>query len=276
MDKDILENIIFDITDGNCIVQDEDGNILFPSEKDQLKKTVEILSNKTGVEETFESNGIWYKHSELIKEHNGKKITIKYLINVSKYMKQVMDLSYDQKTGLPIAETTYEFIDKYLQKVRGRDRQFACMYLDADKFKDINDKYGHAAGNKVLEVIGKLLQGTIREEDIAGRIGGDEFFVLLKDISETNAILKAMEIKEKLNKIKIVYKDQVITNLTTSIGVCYINSKEMNFDTPEELVAFRNDMKETADEAMYTSKNDGGNSITFVYYHNETKKPRTF
>ena len=74
----------------------------------------------------------------------------------------------------------------------------AFLMMDVDLFKEINDVYGHAVGDKVLKQVGKILRETFRGSDILGRIGGDEFMVFMKDITEKElAARKAEELKEK-------------------------------------------------------------------------------
>ena len=86
----------------------------------------------------------------------------------------------DALTGLYNKETTEQLTDELLSEDENKSHAF--LILDVDCFKQINDIYGHAVGDIVLQKFGKLLKGTFREGDILGRIGGDEFGVIMKNI----------------------------------------------------------------------------------------------
>ena len=98
----------------------------------------------------------------------------------------------DALTGLFNKKTTQDMIDRFLEE-NGKDRCNALMIMDVDYFKQVNDTYGHMVGDKVLKIFGRLLAKQFREKDIVGRIGGDEFMVLIcniKDRSEERRVGK--------------------------------------------------------------------------------------
>ena len=118
----------------------------------------------------------------------------------------------------------------------------AVLYIDLDGFKAVNDTYGHAAGDAVLCHVGRLLGDNVRESDVVGRLGGDEFGVILNRVSETEAHAKAQVLSEAINRSAIIHAG-VPHRVNASIGVHAIAVAE----DPEAAIA-------RADEAMYAEK----------------------
>ena len=118
----------------------------------------------------------------------------------------------------------------------------AVLYIDLDGFKALNDGYGHAAGDAVLTHVGRLLMDCVRESDVVGRLGGDEFGVILNRVGAEEARAKAQVLNERLNSGAIIHAG-VAHRIAASIGVHAIAVVE----DPEIAIA-------RADEAMYADK----------------------
>jgi diguanylate cyclase (GGDEF)-like protein len=118
----------------------------------------------------------------------------------------------------------------------------AVLYVDLDGFKALNDGYGHAAGDAVLKHVGRLLAESVRESDIVGRLGGDEFGVILNRAPADEARLKAAALSDKINSSAILHEG-VAHRVCASVGVHPIAAVE----DPETAIA-------RADEAMYADK----------------------
>ncbi len=118
----------------------------------------------------------------------------------------------------------------------------AVLYLDLDGFKALNDEYGHAAGDAVLRHVGRLLMDSVRESDVVGRLGGDEFGVILNRAPADEAHAKALALSEKINATAIRHVG-VAHRIGASVGVHPIAAVE----DPETAIA-------RADEAMYAEK----------------------
>jgi diguanylate cyclase (GGDEF)-like protein len=118
----------------------------------------------------------------------------------------------------------------------------AVLYIDLDGFKTLNDGYGHAAGDAVLNQVARLLIDSVRESDIVGRLGGDEFGIILNRASADEARTKAVALAGKINAAKIEYAG-VVHRVCASIGVHPVATIE----DPESAIA-------RADEAMYAEK----------------------
>ena len=124
----------------------------------------------------------------------------------------------DALTHVYNKKTTEDFINQHLKTCDSNMIQ-AFLIMDIDKFKTVNDTYGHAAGDAVLKQFGQLLRTNFRKEDVIGRIGGDEFVVLLKNLNakeETNA-----HIEHLISKIREQYIDEIEGKITISMGICF-------------------------------------------------------
>jgi len=118
----------------------------------------------------------------------------------------------------------------------------AVLYVDLDGFKALNDSYGHAAGDAVLKHVGRLLVDSVRESDAVGRLGGDEFGIILNRAAPDEARAKAQTLNAQLNSSAIIYAGQA-HRIAISIGVHALAVAE----DPETAIA-------RADEAMYAEK----------------------
>jgi diguanylate cyclase (GGDEF)-like protein len=126
--------------------------------------------------------------------------------------------------------------------------------LDIDKFKNINDTYGHSIGDIVLVELSNILQKSLRKSDLICRYGGEEFVALLPDTNTENAMLVAEEIRKTIEEHKMVQDAQTI-KCTVSLGVSEINISK---DKTIEQVLNR------ADKALYKAKDAGRNRVVLL------------
>ena len=122
--------------------------------------------------------------------------------------------------------------------------------LDLDYFKSINDNYGHACGDKVLVKVAEALKLELRQYDILGRIGGEEFAILLPNTNKSSALSIAQRIRESIENLPIKYKKNTL-RVTTSIGVAVDLNADKNLD---ELFL-------EADKRLYKAKENGRNLV---------------
>lgn len=149
----------------------------------------------------------------------------------------------DLLTGVYNKITTEKSIGEAIRKGTG-----ILLLLDIDGFKEINDRYGHAAGDCVLKGISELLNNTFRKCDIVGRVGGDEFMVFIRDTTDSSiAEEKASEI---LNKLKTAIDcGESRLNVTASIGIAIVDESSDSFSAAYN----------EADRALYKAKYNGKN-----------------
>ncbi len=129
-----------------------------------------------------------------------------------------------------------------LAYVRRYGTMAALIYLDLDRFKPVNDRYGHAVGDSVLRAVAATLQRTVRESDVVARLGGDEFAALLWNVTETQAAAKAAGLEAAIAETRIVHD-----GATISVGVSAGLAMLLPLDAPAEVIA-------RADLAMYARK----------------------
>jgi diguanylate cyclase (GGDEF)-like protein/PAS domain S-box-containing protein len=150
---------------------------------------------------------------------------------------------YDQLTQLPNRELLRERLKASLALARANGGRMALLYVDLDRFKDVNDTHGHAVGDMLLQAVANRIKGCVRETDTVARIGGDEFVVLLHSIHGQE---DADSVAEKILQVlaQPLRLDGHNLNIHTSIGVAHYPEHGI-----EEKQLFRH-----ADEAMYAAK----------------------
>jgi diguanylate cyclase (GGDEF)-like protein/PAS domain S-box-containing protein len=149
----------------------------------------------------------------------------------------------DPLTGLFNRRASLEYLEKCLGAAHGRS-DVAVIFIDIDRFKSINDTFGHRAGDELLQIIAARLRGVLRDNDLAGRLGGDEFVVILSDVeSRAHAQRIAGRIATALFGEPVTVLGHTI-RFAASLGVAYAEHALMS---PDELIS-------SADQAMYRSK----------------------
>ena len=157
--------------------------------------------------------------------------------------------NHDPLTNLPNRTLLLVRFQAALALAKRNSNKMAILFLDLDLFKDINDCHGHATGDEILRQVAKRIGGSIRESDTAGRIGGDEFIILLFDVGNiATALAIAEKIRTDLIRPYLIDKKEIV--LGCSIGISIYPE-----DGVEDIELFRK-----ADIALYQAKNAGKNS----------------
>ena len=157
----------------------------------------------------------------------------------------------DWLTRLSNRRDFYAQAAREVERSRRYNAPLALMMLDIDHFKQINDQYGHAAGDKVLRDLGEVCRATLRNIDIAARMGGEEFAVLMPGTPMEMAVDAAQRLLQKLSGIVVDLPDQQFVSFTVSIGVSILKSSDMAID----------DVLSRADFALYEAKQGGRNQV---------------
>jgi diguanylate cyclase (GGDEF)-like protein len=168
---------------------------------------------------------------------------------------------YDTLTKLPNRRLLYERAENAISQSRRYKSFSALIFIDLDGFKAVNDTLGHDAGDQLLIIVGERLKGSVRASDTVSRVGGDEFIILISQVTEkkncaviAGKILKNLSLEFDLTKGK--------ANIQGSIGIAiYDPQKE---ESVEELIR-------KADSAMYEVKKSGKNN--YKIYHDESELP---
>jgi two-component system CheB/CheR fusion protein len=193
----------------------------------------------------------------VLRDENGtvnRHIAVFSDITEAKRAKETIErqASIDALTGLPNRNLIMDRLGQMLSSSRRGGRLFAVMFMDLDHFKAVNDALGHAAGDELLIKVTHRIRDAVRECDSVGRMGGDEFIVLLNDISSAQDIIPiANKILAELGRPLVVAERTLQT--AASIGITVY---PMDGDSVETLL-------KNADSAMYEAKKNGRNNYCF-------------
>ena len=156
----------------------------------------------------------------------------------------------DGLTGLLNRRTFFEEAERELAWSRRSGQPQALLELDVDHFKRINDDFGHAAGDVVLQRIGEILASEVRSTDILGRIGGEEFAIVSRGSDIHQGLELAERLRSRIEAMRLDYLDLVLT-CTASIGVTELAPADQHTD----------DALRRADSALYDAKRHGRNRV---------------
>lgn len=159
--------------------------------------------------------------------------------------------TYDALTGvmgrrafLSAAEQTFELAHR-------NNFDIAVLYIDIDHFKVVNDTYGHGGGDEVLRCFATVVEACVRKSDLIGRLGGEEFAVILLNTNQAGASVLAEKIRETAKASAVEFSGRQI-NYTVSVGLAmYVPERDASLD---EVIS-------KADEALYVAKHDGRDRV---------------
>ncbi|WP_292654842.1 diguanylate cyclase [Nitratifractor sp.] len=141
--------------------------------------------------------------------------------------------------------------DKILKLARREHHPLSLAILDIDRFKQINDTYGHQTGDRVITALSEKLTERYRESDLLCRFGGEEFVILMPNTEQDVAVLLAERTRKEIEKLQIPYGDGAVS-MTVSIGV-----SQVDLEGEETL----DPVLKRADDALYAAKNQGRNRV---------------
>jgi diguanylate cyclase (GGDEF)-like protein len=159
--------------------------------------------------------------------------------------------STDYLTGL-LNRREMKYRSVLALELAGRShRPIGLLMIDIDNFKSINDSFGHPAGDKVLKAFAKIMHSRLRETDVYGRFGGEEFFIIFPNQLSENALNSVNAILERFRTQSFVSQTGQLFNATFSAGITEINAKDKDIS---ELVS-------RVDNALYSAKAQGKNKL---------------
>ena len=161
-------------------------------------------------------------------------------------------VSFDELTGVYNRRTGMMRLHEEFARSRRTGENLTLAMLDIDHFKDINDTYGHQAGDYVLKNITKTIKQELRENDLVFRYGGEEFLIILPDIDKKQAIFPLDRLRKRLSK-KVVSYNGFRIKTSVSIGVASVLPVEED----------EKDAISRADAALYTAKRSGRNKVSY-------------
>lgn len=183
---------------------------------------------------------------------------IEDLSDSNKKLSQLREILYEQTirdplTGLYNRRYLDDFFNRELNLAVRENKALSVVMADLDNFKNINDKYGHEAGDAVLKSVSRLLKENMRVTDSTCRIGGDEFLLVLVDTELSAATQRLQRIRDIIKQEKIYFNNRLLPAITLSVGIAEAPAQG---ETVNEIIR-------VADEALYLAKQSGKNKMHF-------------
>ncbi|MEA3406089.1 MAG: GGDEF domain-containing protein [Pseudomonadota bacterium] len=172
----------------------------------------------------------------------------------------IEELHYDSLTGLLLRHSLEGKLKESINKCKLTNQTVAVMMLDLDHFKNINDTWGHQAGDKVLKALGELVQFNQREHDLSFRYGGEEFLLFVTKVTLENAESVAERIRRQVETLVVEWEGTQIP-LTMSVGALVI--------TPENLTKSIETYIDKADQNLYQAKDTGRNRVVISMFESD-------
>jgi diguanylate cyclase (GGDEF)-like protein len=156
----------------------------------------------------------------------------------------------DDLTGLVNRRRFIEALDAEIERARGFGSPLAIVLADLDNFKQVNDEFGHHGGDVVLRAFADLIRSHVRDVDVCGRIGGEEFAILLPETDSAGAARVAERMRRSLNAVSIALSDEHSLRTASSFGVAELGPEQSG-----------DDLLRVADAALYQAKDEGKNRV---------------
>lgn len=167
------------------------------------------------------------------------------------------DLSmHDHLTGLYNTRLFHDTLKSQFSLAERHGHNLTLLLLDVDRFKRVNDTYGHQVGDRVLTTIAQKVTGVVRAGDMVARVGGEEFAVILPETDTEGGAELAERIRANIEQTTLTLAGNVSLAVTVSIGVAGLNT--LNAETTTELFA-------SVDAALYEAKNSGRNCVRVAH-----------
>jgi diguanylate cyclase (GGDEF)-like protein/PAS domain S-box-containing protein len=198
----------------------------------------------------------WY-HSALLGDDGQILSILSFVQDVSARIEAEERLQYmatrDALTGLPNRLLLHERLSQAIAQARRSGRRVGVLFIDLDRFKNVNDTLGHRIGDELLKHVTRALSATLRETDLLARLGGDEFMVIVEDFDEPRVLGRiAQKLLDAIAQPFTIEEHDIY--VTSSIGIAVYPDDS---DDPDELLKH-------ADVAMYRSKELGRNTYQFL------------
>ncbi|WP_372965777.1 diguanylate cyclase [Marinobacter sp.] len=203
-----------------------------------------------------------------LKEDDGSTVLEGIVLDISDRKKLEQELekmaTRDSLTGLLNRRELNRVLEEELVRAQRYQRPLAILWIDFDHFKNINDNWGHAAGDLVLCSVSRILESSVRSVDSVGRFGGEEFVVVLPEMGEKEALETAERLRKKVRHKPVQLESGHKVPVTVSIGVSVYPIHGTSLGT----------LSAAADKAMYQAKKQGRDCVAIappaMRVHNET------
>ncbi|NVD34271.1 sensor domain-containing diguanylate cyclase [Marinobacter lutaoensis] len=248
------------------------------ADKDNSDRVTQEVTAAVARDESFsleypvirkDGSQIWvWERGRGVEGDNGERVLEGIILDVSDRKRLEVELeemaTRDVLTGLYNRREATRLLEEELQRASRYRRSMALLWIDFDHFKDINDTYGHAAGDLVLRSVTRLLAESVRTVDIVGRFGGEEFVVILPEMDARGAAETAERLRQRVSEHRCILGSGVVIPLTVSIGVAVYPD---HGDQADRLFA-------SADRAMYQAKSQGRNCVVVAPGSHASRRPK--
>ncbi len=223
---------------------------LIPQENwDEIYNTLVKLNKVENIK--FKKNNGVYDLSGFSVRTDGKIENSRLQLIVRDITEETKLSTTDPLTAIYNRRFINEFLKKEIERCKRLDREFSIVICDIDDLKRINDTYGHLSGDMVLKSFSQLIMNNLRNLDVVGRYGGDEFIIISPETTSEDAFNITNRLRMKIENLEIpIMRDKKI-KITASFGIATFPEDGMSFD----------DLLVTADGRLYKAKNKGKNKI---------------
>ncbi len=221
---------------------------------EKLEHIKEVQDFEVLVKTSFGTTPFWLLASANVINYNGDMVLYVAFQDITsrKLRERALQNQADRDPLTSIYNRRYfeENVAKRIDTAHLKKKDFAVLMVDADHFKDVNDKYGHKTGDKVLMELAHVLERSLRPDDVVARYGGEEFVAFLNDVNEEVAVAVANRLKNAVANAVVYSESGEPVSWTVSIGVAPSGiSDEVSL------------MIKMADDAMYMAKENGRNRV---------------
>lgn len=219
-----------------------------------LRQEKLISQEKLLTQEHTEKSRLFHMVAEKTMALNKAKEKLEKELEKKKILEQYLkeQASTDSMTGLMNRRAFFDHASKELERSQRYHTDLSCLIIDIDYFKKVNDCYGHHVGDIVIKFVAEEILKNTRSVDIVGRIGGEEFSIMMPDTNNEDAYLMGERIRYKIEKKEIAFDNKIIC-VTVSIGLCSVNDHK-DTDTLQSIL-------QHSDDALYQAKENGRNQI---------------
>ena len=228
---------------------------------EKLEHIKEVQDFEVLVKTSFGNTPFWLLASANIVNYRGSMVLYSAFQDITsrKLREKALQNQADRDPLTSIYNRRYfeECVSKKIESAHMKNRKFAVLMVDADHFKNVNDKYGHKTGDKVLMEMAHVLERSLRPDDVVARYGGEEFVAFLNDVDEDVAVTVAHRLKNAVSNAVVYSESGEPVSWTVSIGVAPSGiSDEVSL------------MMKMADDAMYMAKQHGRNRVELYIAEN--------
>jgi len=160
----------------------------------------------------------------------------------------------DSLTNIKNRRSFFDSSEPMIAYAKRESGNFGILMVDLDKFRNINDKHGHATGDLALKLVVSTMDGIVRKSDILGRVGGEEFAIALPNTSKEGVLLVANKIRKAVENLSFTNENSEVIPLFVSVGATMLTEKDEKLD----------DIMHRADEALNKAKDSGRNKVTMI------------